>query len=94
MPTGSQSAIHIPFGAPTLPPMAYTMFCLHHQDECRTMPPLFRRGAVRMTEKRWADLKEVNQSVNRSIVPESQGRACPSNPGWSIRIVAIATITQ
>jgi predicted transglutaminase-like cysteine proteinase len=79
MPTRSQSAIqHVPFGTPTMPPMAYTMFCLRYQDECRKMPPLFRGGAVRLTEKRWADLKEVNQTVNRSIIPESQ------EPGLSI----------
>lgn len=62
---------HIQFGTPTLPPMAYTMFCLRYEDECRRRP-LFRGGAVRLTEKRWADLKLVNQTVNRSIIPENQ----------------------
>jgi predicted transglutaminase-like cysteine proteinase len=72
MPMGPQSAIrHIQFGIPTLAPMAYTMFCLRYEDKCRTKP-LFRGGAVRLTEKRWADLKQVNETVNRSIIPESQ----------------------
>ena len=47
MPMGPQSAIqHIKFETPTLPPMAYTVFCLRYQDECRTRP-LFRAAAVR-----------------------------------------------
>jgi predicted transglutaminase-like cysteine proteinase len=72
MPTGPQSAIqHIEFETPTLPPMAYTMFCLRYKDECRTKP-LFRGGPVRLTEERWANLKQVNQTVNRSIIPESK----------------------
>ena len=74
MPMGLQSAIqHIKFEAPTLPPMAYTMFCLHYQDECRAKP-LFRGGPVRLTEERWADLKQVNQTVNRNIIAERNER--------------------
>lgn len=60
---------HIRFEAPTLPPMAYTMFCLRYADECRTQP-LFRGGLVRLTGERWVLLKQINQTVNRSIVPE------------------------
>ena len=72
MPVGPQSAIqHIEFETPTLPPMAYTVFCLRYLDECRAKP-LFRAGAVRLTEERWADIKQVNQTVNRSIIPESK----------------------
>ena len=67
MPVGRQSANqHIKFETPTLPPMAYTVFCLRYEDECRTRP-LFRAGAaVRLTEERWADIKQVNQTVNPS----------------------------
>jgi predicted transglutaminase-like cysteine proteinase len=72
MPVGPQSAIqHITFETPTLPPMAYTVFCLRYEDECRGKP-LFRAGAVRLTEERWADIKQVNQTVNGSIIPESK----------------------
>ncbi|MGY4234677.1 putative transglutaminase-like cysteine proteinase [Bradyrhizobium sp. USDA 4449] len=71
MPMGLQSAIqHIKLEAPTLPPMSYTQFCLRYQDECRKRP-IFRGGPVKLTEERWADLKEVNQVVNRDIAPES-----------------------
>ena len=70
MPMGLQSAIqHIRFEAPTLPPMAYTQFCLRYQNECR-VKPMFRGGLIRLTPKRWADLDEVNHIVNREIIPE------------------------
>jgi len=42
MPIGLQPAVQrIKFESPTLPPMAYTTFCLRYQDECRAKP-LFR----------------------------------------------------
>ncbi|MGY3424031.1 putative transglutaminase-like cysteine proteinase [Bradyrhizobium sp. F1.13.4] len=67
---GLQSAIQrIKLEAPTLPPMAFTQFCLRYRGECRTRP-MFRGGPVRLTEERWADLKEINQVVNRGIAPE------------------------
>src|SRR4051794_34200326 len=70
MPMGLQSAIQrIKAEIPTLPPMAYTQFCLRYQDECRTRP-IFRGGPIRLTEERWTELKEVNQVVNRGIAPE------------------------
>ncbi|GLR88538.1 transglutaminase-like cysteine peptidase [Bradyrhizobium iriomotense] len=70
MPMGLQSAIqHIKLETPTLPPMAYTQFCLRYRGECRARP-LFRGGPVRLTEERSADLKEVNLMVNREIMPE------------------------
>lgn len=69
-PMGLQSAIQrIKLETPTLPPMAYTQFCLRYRAECRTKP-IFRGGPVRLTEARWNDLKEVNQMVNREIAPE------------------------
>ena len=72
MPTEPQSAIqHIKFETPTLAPMAYTMFSQRYKNECRTRP-LFRGGSVRLNAERWADLKQVNQTVNRSIIPESK----------------------
>jgi predicted transglutaminase-like cysteine proteinase len=56
--------------------MAYTVFCLRYEDECRAKP-LFRAGAVRLTEERWADIKQVNQTVNSSR---------SASPGQSISI--------
>ena len=81
-----QSAIQrIKFDAPTLPPLAYTQFCQRYQGECRSKP-LFRGGPVRLTSKRWNDLKEVNQTVNGRIVSERNdrglaGEAWLINPG-------------
>lgn len=70
LPMGLQSAIQrMRVDTPTLPPMAYTQFCLRYREECR-MRPAFRGGPVRLTEQRSADLKEVNQIVNRGIAPE------------------------
>ncbi|MDE5463922.1 transglutaminase-like cysteine peptidase [Bradyrhizobium sp. CSS354] len=70
MPMGLQSAIQrIKLETPTLPPMAFTQFCLRYRGECRTRP-MFRGGPVRLTNERWADLKEINQVVNRGIAPE------------------------
>jgi predicted transglutaminase-like cysteine proteinase len=70
MPMGLQSAIqHIKFEAPTLAPMAYTEFCLRYGDECRSKT-MFRGGPVQLTAERWADLKEVNKTINQDIVPE------------------------
>ena len=61
---------HVRFETPTLPPMAYTMFCLRYADECRARP-MFRGGLVRLTEERWAILKQINETVNRSITPDN-----------------------
>lgn len=60
----------ISFGNFTLPPMAYTQFCLRYKDQCKTERVVFRGGPVRLTAQRWDDLKEVNRSVNSAISPE------------------------
>ncbi|GLR89082.1 hypothetical protein GCM10007857_57950 [Bradyrhizobium iriomotense] len=83
MPTIPASApLHLRFGDPTLPPMAYTLFCLRYHDECRTRLP-FRGGSVHLTEARWADLKEVNETVNRAIIPEPNALG-PAPEEWLI----------
>jgi predicted transglutaminase-like cysteine proteinase len=70
MPMGLKSVIQrIKFETPTLPPMAYSQFCVRYEDECRSRP-MFRGGPVKLTAERWADLKGVNQTVNQDIVPE------------------------
>jgi predicted transglutaminase-like cysteine proteinase len=37
--------------------------------------PCFAACPVRLTEERWADLKEVNQTVNRNIIAERNKRS-------------------
>ncbi|RXG91480.1 transglutaminase-like cysteine peptidase [Bradyrhizobium vignae] len=63
------ASAHIELGRPTLAPFSYTMFCLRYEAECRPRRS-FRGGPIRLTEKRWADLREVNRTVNAAIAPE------------------------
>jgi predicted transglutaminase-like cysteine proteinase len=59
---------HISLDTPTLAPMAFTMFCLRYADQCR---PLVSRGKpVRLTDTRMEELRQVNDRVNASILPE------------------------
>jgi len=60
----------ISFSNFTLPPMAFTQFCLRYAEQCKPQQMLFRGGPVRLTAERWRDLKDVNNSVNASIMPE------------------------
>jgi predicted transglutaminase-like cysteine proteinase len=60
---------HLKFDDPILPPLAHTAFCLRYRDECRAHM-LFRGGPVQLTETRWGDLKEVNQTINGGIIPD------------------------
>ena len=80
VPMGPQSAIqHIEFETPTLPLMAYTVFCLRYQDECRARP-LSRAAAVRLTDERWADIKQVNQTVTSWFKVEPRDRRSDKIP--------------
>jgi predicted transglutaminase-like cysteine proteinase len=65
-----QTIKRISFSNYTLPPMAFTQFCLRYADQCKPQHIMFRGGLVRLTEERWEDLKEVNKNVNTAIVPE------------------------
>ena len=60
----------ISFKKYTLPPMAFTQFCIRYADQCRSQRIAFRGGPVRLTADRWKDLKEVNWRVNTEILPE------------------------
>jgi len=61
----------IAFSHFTLPPMAFTQFCLRYADQCKESKRIvFRGGPVRLTAERWADLKAVNDRVNGAIVPQ------------------------
>jgi predicted transglutaminase-like cysteine proteinase len=59
---------HISLDTPTLAPMAFTMFCLRYADQCR--PLISRGGPVRLTEARVEELRQVNDHVNATIMPE------------------------
>jgi len=60
----------ISFSNYTLPPMAYTQFCLRYADQCKPQRMVFRGGPVHLTEEHWEDLKAVNKRVNAAIIPE------------------------
>jgi predicted transglutaminase-like cysteine proteinase len=62
---------YIKFDAPTLPPMAFTMFCLKYTEECKPRRMVFRGGRLKLTAERWADLRGVNHSVNTGIRPQA-----------------------
>ncbi|MCK1328801.1 MULTISPECIES: transglutaminase-like cysteine peptidase [unclassified Bradyrhizobium] len=69
VPMAPQAALaHIELGRPTLPPLTYTVFCLRYEAECR-LRRSFRGGPIRLTEKRWADLREINRTINLAIAP-------------------------
>lgn len=72
-----QAAKRISFGNFTLPPMAYTQFCLRYKSQCKTERMVFRGGPVHLTEQRWEDLKGVNTLVNSAITaePNTEGLA-------------------
>ena len=60
----------ISFSNYTLPPMAFTQFCLRYADQCKAERIVFRGGPVRLTTERYDDLKQVNATVNAAIVPK------------------------
>src|ERR1700754_4930524 len=60
----------ISFQSLTLPPMAFTQFCMRYADQCKARRTVFRGGPVRLDRRRWQDLVAVNRSVNQAIVPE------------------------
>lgn len=60
----------ISFANYTLPPMAFTQFCLRYADQCKPQRMMFRGGRLRLNADRWDDLKDVNKIVNSAIVPE------------------------
>jgi predicted transglutaminase-like cysteine proteinase len=62
--------VRISFSNFTLPPMAFTQFCLRYADQCKPGPTVFRGGPVRLSTERWEDLNAVNKAVNAAIIPE------------------------
>lgn len=71
MPQGLGSMMkRISFSNYTLPPMAFTQFCLRYAGQCKPQGIVFRGGPVRLTAQRWDDLKAVNKAVNTAIIPE------------------------
>jgi predicted transglutaminase-like cysteine proteinase len=57
------------FGAPVLPPLGHSRFCLRYPDECLVHTIDFRHRNIELTPERWDELNSVNREVNRDIVP-------------------------
>lgn len=66
-PRGIQT---IRFDVPALSPMAFTQFCLKYPDECRPQPLPFEADRMKLNVRRWAELENINRSVNAAILPE------------------------
>lgn len=88
MPSMLGSAVkRIAFGNYTLPPVAFTQFCLRYEDQCKPERIVFRGGGVRLTEERWDDLRDVNKAVNATIVPEANTQGVAAEK-WVIKPAA------
>lgn len=55
---------------PTLAPMAFTRFCLEYPAECKPQRLVFAGDRIELNITRWAELEDVNRTVNSSIHPE------------------------
>jgi predicted transglutaminase-like cysteine proteinase len=60
----------IRFDLATLPPMAFTQFCLKYPGDCKSGRLLFGGDRVELNKMRWAELDNINRTVNSSIHPE------------------------
>ena len=60
----------ISFDLTTLPPMAFTQFCLKYPSDCKPQRLLFGGDRVELNKMRRAELENVNRTVNSSIHPE------------------------
>lgn len=67
--------VRIPFGSPTLAPLAYSRFCMQYSDDCEVQHITFRKPhPIALTPALMQDLIEVNREVNRAITPrEDEG---------------------
>jgi Bacterial transglutaminase-like cysteine proteinase BTLCP len=74
----------------TLPPLAHTQFCMKYPDDCKADGKKDSVKTVPLTSQRRAELRAINERVNKSIVLQRQ----PANPvhdnGCSIRPPVIA----
>ena len=59
----------IRFDQATLPPMAFTQFCLKYASDCKPQRLSFGGDRVELNKMRWAELENINRTVNSSIRP-------------------------
>jgi predicted transglutaminase-like cysteine proteinase len=62
----------IRFDEPTLPPLAYSRFCLQYKEDCEVRRMAFRRPQPeQLSKSRLKDVVDVNEGVNRDIAPRA-----------------------
>ena len=57
-------------GAPALPPLGYTKFCIRYPNDCKSSRIDFRRRNILLTAQRWNALNFINRQINNAIVPK------------------------
>jgi len=57
-------------GAPALPPLGYTKFCIRYPNDCKSSRSDFRRRNIVLTAQRWNELNFINRQINNAIVPK------------------------
>lgn len=67
----------------TVGPYAGTVFCLANPDECATKRTRLSRLEISLNEARFAELHQVNRSVNRAIRPQNDSAAAGGDV-WSL----------
>ena len=71
IPNGPPQGIQfIRLDVPTLAPMAFTRFCLEYPAECKPQRLAFSGDRIELNITRWAELEDINRTVNSSIHPE------------------------
>jgi predicted transglutaminase-like cysteine proteinase len=64
---GVQKASFEQFYGDTLPPTGYVAFCEIHKSDCRPSGPFADR--IQLTNRKFAELKNVDDQVNSTVVP-------------------------
>jgi predicted transglutaminase-like cysteine proteinase len=64
---GVQKAAFEQLYGDALPPTAYVVFCQIHKIDCRPQGPFADR--IQLTAAKFAELKQVNDQVNTTVVP-------------------------
>lgn len=68
----------------TVAPYASVLFCQANPKECAVRRSRWSRLEVTMTERRFSELKSVNLTVNRSIVPQNDDPKVAGGDVWSL----------
>jgi predicted transglutaminase-like cysteine proteinase len=69
-------------GRPVLAPFLHVKFCMRQPDECAVIGAIVPE--IEITPKLYAQLRQVNASVNQSIVPESKNGTALAQATWSV----------